>query len=105
MEIIIHKQNMKLKTDKIMNEIFNDGHLIIHDDREFITPEQAFKILWDGGKISVCDPPDYGAESDYEVHSAPFQIDITDIISGLRLSKDEAEKEVFEYLRSYEISK
>lgn len=62
-----------------MNEVFNTGKIIIHDDREFIQPHKAYELLQAGKSIQLCDPPDYSAENDYDVHKMPFTVTMNDI--------------------------
>jgi hypothetical protein len=94
-----------------MNEIFNDGHMIIHDDREFITIDEACDLLMNGKSIGLCDHPDFGAENDYVVHSMPFYVYLKDVLcletyQNLHKFTDEKIKlEIIEYIRCYEISK
>lgn len=96
-----------------MNEVFNNGTLIVHDDRDFITPEEAFDVLWNGKSIQICDPPDYGAENDHEIFSAPYFVYLQDVLSletwealkNQKTSEDKVRTEVYEYLRGYEIAK
>lgn len=91
-----------------MNKIYESATRIVHDDREFITPEQAFDILWNGKSILVCEPPDYGAENEWQIFSMPYPVWINDVATPGTLDRltDEKRREiVFEYLRGYELSR
>lgn len=93
-----------------MNVAFICDNLTVIDDREFITPSQAFEILYSGDSIQVCDPPDYGAENPYDVHSMPWAIRLRDVVSDNTLknlssfSREQIQSEVLENLRGYELS-
>ena len=89
-----------------MNKIYESKTMVVHDDREPLTAEKAFELLWDGKNIRVNDPPDFSAENESEIYGREFGIDITDIISREELekqSKEKSEKQVYEFLRGYEI--
>lgn len=89
-----------------MNQVYQSPTMVVHDDREPITAEQAFELLWDGKQITVNDPPDFSAENECDIYGWEFSIDIKDIIPAEVLqnqSKQESEKQVYQYLRAYEI--
>lgn len=94
-----------------MNEVFNNGKMIIHDDREFISPDEACDILMNGKSIQVYDPPNYGAENDYDVYKMPFTVSLKDVLPEEmfqnlhKFTDEQIRKEIREYLRGYEISK
>ena len=82
--------------------------MVVHDDREPLTAEQAFDILWEGRAVRINYPPDFSAENECDIYDSDYPIYITDIISRDELgkqSKEKSEKQVHEYLRSYEIWK
>lgn len=82
--------------------------MVVHDDREPLTPEQAFEILWDGHAVRICYPPDFSAENECDIYDSDYPIFITDILSIDQLSnqsKSESEKRIYEYLRAFEIYK
>jgi len=89
-----------------MNKIYESERLIIHDDRERITTEKAFEILWEGHAVRINYPPDFSAENEGDIYDQDYPIFITDVISADELSKQtkaEAEKQVHDYLIGYEI--
>lgn len=89
-----------------MNKIYESQTMVVHDDREPLTAEKAFELLWDGKHIRVNDPPNFSAENEGDIYGQEFIIDITDIISREDLekqSKEKSEKQVYEFLRGYEI--
>jgi hypothetical protein len=89
-----------------MNKIYESQTMVVHDDREPLTAEKAFELLWDGKLIRVNDPPDFSAENESDIYGLEFIIDITDIISREDLekqSKEKSEKQIYEFLRGYEI--
>jgi len=89
-----------------MNKVYESPTMVVHDDREPLTIEQAFELLWDGKLIRVNDPPDFSAENESDIYGREFIIDITDILSRDVLesqSKEKSEKEIHEFLRGYEI--
>lgn len=89
-----------------MNKVYESQTMVVHDDREPLTIEQAFELLWDGKLIRVNDPPDFSAENESDIYGREFIIDITDILSRDVLesqSKEKSEKEIHEFLRGYEI--
>jgi len=89
-----------------MNKIYESEKMVVHDDREPLTEEKAFELLWSGELIRVNDLPDFSAENEIDIFGPEFLIGITDIISRDVLekqSKEESEKQVYEYLRGYEI--
>ena len=91
-----------------MNKVYESDTMVVHDDREPLTREQAFDILWDGHAVRICLPPDFTAEYEGDIYDADYPVFITDIISRDDLDKqlkDASEKMVFEYLRGYEIYK
>lgn len=81
--------------------------MVVHDDRETLTAEEAFDILWEGRAVRINYPPDFSDENECDIYDADYPIFITDIISRDELgkSKDKSEKAVYEYLRGYEIWK
>ncbi len=90
-----------------MNKVFESDTMVVHDDRDFITPEEAFDILWVGKSIRICDPPDFDANNEYDIYSHPFPLFITDIGepgTWEKLSMVECKEKVFEYLKGYELS-
>jgi hypothetical protein len=89
-----------------MNKVYESPTMVVHDDREPLTPENAFDLLWDGKIIRVNDRPDFSAENECDIYGREFLIDITDILSRDVLesqSREKSEKEILEYLRCYEI--
>jgi hypothetical protein len=82
-----------------MNKLYESKTMVIHDDREPLTIDQAFDLLWDGKIIRVNDPQNFSAESE-------FLIDITDVLSRdvlERQAKEKSEKAIHEILMNYEI--
>jgi hypothetical protein len=80
--------------------------MVVHDDREPLTAEQAFEILWEGKAVRICYPPDFSAENECDIYDSDYPVFIADIISHDELGKQSKEKsaqQVYEYLRSYEI--
>jgi hypothetical protein len=88
-----------------MNKIYESETMIVHDDREFITPEEAFDILWDGKSIMICDHANYSAEEEHEIFSQPYSICISDIAAPSGTDKEKFKEIVFEFLRGYELSR
>ncbi|MHB1108572.1 MAG: hypothetical protein ACYCZ2_19620 [Lutibacter sp.] len=91
-----------------MNKVYESKTMVVHDDRDFITPEEAFDILWNGKSIRICDPPDFSAENECDIYSQDYPIWITDIgAPGTweKLSIDKCKEKVFEYLKGYELSR
>lgn len=91
-----------------MNEVYKSETMIVHDDRDPLTSEQAFTILWEGHAVRINYPPDFSAENECDIYDSDYPVFITDIISPDDLgkqSKDKSEKQVYEYLRGYEIWK
>jgi hypothetical protein len=89
-----------------MNKIYESPTMVIHDDREPLTIDEALELLWDGKLIRVNDPPDFSAEDESDIYKGEFFIDITDILSRDVLesqSKEKSEKAIREFLRYYEI--
>lgn len=92
-----------------MNIIYQDEQRTVVDDREFITPEQAFDILWNGHSVMLCDFDDLTADPP-EFHT-PFPVFLNDVLSAdtlkdmNKLTDDKIREEVYESLRGYEISK
>ena len=89
-----------------MNKIYESQTMVIHDDREPLTIDQAFEFLWDGKIIMVNDPPNFSEENESDIYGYEFLIDITDILSRDVLesqSKEKIEKKIREFLRYYEI--
>lgn len=89
-----------------MNEVYKSDTMIVHDDREVITKEQAYDILWSGKAIRICYPPDFSAENECDIYDQDYPIFITDIGapgSWEKLSKDKCREVVYEYLRGYEL--
>jgi hypothetical protein len=89
-----------------MNKIYESPTMVVHDDREPLTAEQAFDILWGGHSVRINYPPDFSAENECDIYDNDYHVIITDII-GIdeigKQSKDKSEKQVHEYLRGYEI--
>lgn len=91
-----------------MNKIYESDTMVVHDDREPLTIEQAFDILWAGKSVRICYPPDFSAEDECDIYDSDYPIFITDIISIDELgkqTKEESEKRVHGYLQAYEIYK
>ena len=89
-----------------MNKVYESDTMVVHDDREPLTPEQAFDILWEGRAVRICYPPDFSAEEESGIYDADYPIFITDIISAEDLSKqskEKSEKVIYEHLRGFEI--
>lgn len=89
-----------------MNRVYESSTMVVHDDREPLTAEQAFELLWNGKKIHVNEPPDFSAENEHFIFGQEFCIGITDIISFDVLksqSKEESTKQVYEFLRIYDV--
>lgn len=89
-----------------MNKIYESPTMVIHDDSEPLTIDEALELLWDGKLIRVNDPPDFSAEDESGFCGGEFFIDITDILSKDVLesqSKEKSEKVIREFLRYYEI--
>lgn len=91
-----------------MNKVYESPTMVVHDDREPLTAEQAFDILWEGHSVRINYPPDFSAENEHDIYDNDYPVFITDIIGRDVLgkqSKEQSEKEVHEYLRAYEIYK
>lgn len=91
-----------------MNKIYECQTMVVHDDREPLTSEQAFAILWEGRAVRINYPPDYSAQNECDIYDSDYPVFITDIISRDELGdqpKEKSEKQVHEYLRGYEIWK
>lgn len=89
-----------------MNKLFESSKMLVHDDRETLSIDQAIELLWDGKTIRLNDRPDFSVGDDSDVYGPEFLIDITDILSREVLeiqSKEKSEKAIKEYLRNYEI--
>ena len=89
-----------------MNKVYESDTMVVHDDREPITMEQAFDLLWNGKTICISDPPDFTAENECDIFGREFFIDITDVIDRNEIekqSKEKSEKDVYEFLRGYEL--
>lgn len=89
-----------------MKEVYKSKNITVHDDRELLTKEQAFDLLWNGKTLRISYPPDFGEEEEY-VFDAGHLIDITDILTREELesqSKNDSQKSVYSYLIGYEIS-
>lgn len=89
-----------------MNKVYESPTMVVHDDREPLTIDQAFELLWAGKIVRVNDPPDFSAESESDIYRPEFLIDITDILSRDVIesqSKEKSEKAIHEFLRYYEI--
>lgn len=89
-----------------MNKVYESPTMVVHDDREPLTIDQAFELLWDGKIIRVNDPPDFSAENESDIYGREFLIDITDILPREVLesqSKEKSEKAIHEFLRYYDI--
>ena len=85
-----------------MNKIYESPTMVVHDDREPLTTEQAIDLLWAGKAIRINDIPDFSEENE----GREFIIDITDILTRDILenqSKEKSKKQIEEYLRDYEI--
>ena len=90
------------KKEKQMNKIYESPTMVVHDDREPLTTEQAIDLLWAGKAIRINDIPDFSEENE----GREFIIDITDILTRDILenqSKEKLKKQIEEYLRDYEI--
>ncbi len=83
-----------------MNEVYKSDTMTVHDDREFISAEDAFSILTAGGTIEICDPPNFTSEDEHEIHPMPWSITMNDIPTEYRTWPA-----MIEYFRSYELSK
>ncbi len=91
-----------------MNKVYSSKNMEVHDDREFITADEAFNLLWNGKSISICDPPNYAAENEFEIYSHPFTLCLTDITIDRPwevMSLAGAKRTVLQYLEGYELSK
>ena len=89
-----------------MSRIYKSKTLTMKDDREPITLEQAFDILWDGKSIRACYPPDYGSEEEDNIYDDGGILFITDIIfrdDFEKYSEEECRKLIYDYLRGYEL--
>jgi hypothetical protein len=85
-----------------MNKIYESSTMVVHDDREPLTIEQAIDLLWNGKIIRINDIPYFSEENE----GREFLIDITDILTRDILenqSKEKSKKQIEEYLRDYEI--
>jgi ABC-type proline/glycine betaine transport system ATPase subunit len=101
--IIQYKSN-----SKIMNKVLETDTMVIHDDREALTMEQAIDALWNGKIIRICDPPDFSAENECDVYAPEFMIDLNDIDSPgtwEKMSKEACYKKIENYLTGYELYK
>jgi hypothetical protein len=89
-----------------MNCIYKSETMVVHDDREFATIQQAIEKLKNGETVHICDPPDYGAEDEDQIFDSGFRVTISDFIEGdlTLLSQDEINQMLFKYLQGYEIS-
>lgn len=91
-----------------MNKVYESDTMVVHDDRDFITPEVAFDILWAGKSIMMCDPPDFTADNECDIFSQDFPVWITDIGepgTWEKMTMDDARKKVYEYVKGYELTK
>lgn len=86
-----------------MNKVYESDKVVIHDDREPLTFEQAFELLWAGLSVRVSYPIDYTDEEAY-FDLSEQKVFLTDIV-GAKMPKQEAKKQAYEYLRGYEIYK
>lgn len=89
-----------------MNQVYQSPTMVVHDDREPITAEQAFELLWDFKYIRINDLPDFSAENECDIYGIEFSINMLDIIPAQLLHnqpKDESRKQVHQYLIGYEI--
>jgi len=89
-----------------MNKVYESSTMVVRDDREPLTAEQAFDIIWGGHSVRINYPPDFSAENECDIYDSDYPIFITDVISADELSKqskDKSEKVVYEYLSGYEI--
>jgi len=46
-----------------MNKVYESDTMVVHDDREPLSVEEAFEILWKGEAVRICYPPDFSAEN------------------------------------------
>jgi len=89
-----------------MNKVYESPTTVVHDDRDALTIDQAFELLWNGFYIRVNDPPDFSAENESDIYGREFLIGITDILSRDVLESQQKEKivrAIHDFLRSYEI--
>lgn len=91
-----------------MNEVYKSDTLVVHDDREPLTTEQAIDILWAGKAIRICYPPDFSAEDESNIYDADYPIFINDIAAPgtwEQLSKTNCFKKIEDFLKGYELYK
>lgn len=90
-----------------MNKIYESDKMVVHDDREPITIDQAIDILWNGKSIIMEYPPDYSAENECDIFdSNPQIIFINDIgAPGTweKMSKTDCFKKIEDYLRGHDL--
>lgn len=89
-----------------MNIVYESPTMIVHDDREPITQEQAFELLWQGKSVRICYPPDYSAENESDIYDSDYPLHMTDIFrpeDHPEMIKEKCRKKVYQYLRGYEI--
>lgn len=90
-----------------MNEVFKSPTTTVHDDREPLTFEQAFDILWSGQAIHISYPPDYGEEEEHMIFDQDVKISLIDTLESEKylVNKKEARSQAYDYLRGYELYK
>ncbi len=89
-----------------MNLVYESSTMVVHDDREAITEEQAFDILWAGKPIRICYPPDFSAENECDIYDEDYPIFITEIgTPGTweKIPMQECKDKVYEYLSGFEL--
>lgn len=92
-----------------MNKVYESDTMVVHDDREPITLEQAFDILWEGKSIRICFPPDYTAENESDIFDDDYPIFLSEILNlemyqNINKYKDTQIKDaVYQYLHGYEL--
>lgn len=89
-----------------MNEVYRSDTMVVHDDREPISIEQAIDILWDGKSIRICLPPDFSAENECDIFDDDYPIWINDIgAPGTweKMSRVDCHKKIENYLIGYEL--
>ncbi len=82
--------------------------MVVYDDREPLTREQAFEILWEYQPVIMQGFPDWSAENEDEIFDCGFPILINDIIGKDEIgkyTKEEVKKRVCEYLEGYQVFK
>lgn len=90
-----------------MNKVFESETMVVHDDRECLSSDEAFKLLSEGKAIRICYPPDFSAEYEGDIYDDDCPLYMTDIFPEGRnkLTDEDCRQIVYDYLRCYELYK